>query len=176
MCLFQFWFPWCVCPEVGFLGHKVVLCRYLIRTKFIFVYFNWRLITLQYCGEFYHTFTWLSHECTCFPHPEPHSHLPPHSIPQGHPSAPALSTLSHALNLDWWSISHMIIYMSQCYSFKSSHPCLLPQNAKVCYLHLCLFSCLAYRVVIAIFLNSIYMCEVPLHTSQNGCDPKICKQ
>ena len=26
-------------------------------------------------------------------------HLPPHPIPQGHPSAPALSTLSHASNL-----------------------------------------------------------------------------
>ena len=23
-CLFQFWFPWCVCPAVGFLGHKAV--------------------------------------------------------------------------------------------------------------------------------------------------------
>ena len=53
-------------------------------------------------------------------------HLSPHSIPQGHPSTPALSTLSHALNLDWWSVSHMIIYMFQCYSLKSSHPCLLP--------------------------------------------------
>ena len=38
-------------------------------------------------------------------HPEPLSHLPPHTIPQGHPSAPALSTLSHASNLDWQSIS-----------------------------------------------------------------------
>ena len=25
MCLFQFWFPLCVCPEVGLLGHKAVL-------------------------------------------------------------------------------------------------------------------------------------------------------
>ena len=25
MCLFPFWFPRCVCPEVGLLGHKVVL-------------------------------------------------------------------------------------------------------------------------------------------------------
>ena len=25
MCLLQFWFPRCVCPAVGFLGHKVVL-------------------------------------------------------------------------------------------------------------------------------------------------------
>ena len=56
------------------------------------------------------------------------SHFPPHPIPQGHPSAPALSTLSHALNLDWWSVSHMIIHMLQCYSLRSSHPCLLPHK------------------------------------------------
>ena len=31
--------------------------------------------------------------------------------------------ISHALNLDWRSVSHMIIYMLQCYSLKSSHPC-----------------------------------------------------
>ena len=24
-CLFQIWFPWCVCPEVGLLGHMAVL-------------------------------------------------------------------------------------------------------------------------------------------------------
>ena len=29
------------------------------------------------------------------------THLPPHPIPLGHPSAPARSTLYHALNLDW---------------------------------------------------------------------------
>ena len=57
-------------------------------------YFNWRLITLQYCGGFCHTFKWISHGCTCVPHPESRSHLPPHLIPQGHPSAPALSTVS----------------------------------------------------------------------------------
>ena len=77
------------------------------------------------------------------PHPEPPCHLPPHPIPQGHPSAPALSTLSHALNLEWQSISHMVIYMLQCYSLKSSHPCLLPQSPKVCSWHLCLFCCLS---------------------------------
>ena len=93
-----------------------------------FFNFNWRIITLQYCGGFCHTFTWISHGYTCVPLPEPSSHLPPHPIPQGHPSAPALSTLSHALNLDWRSISHMIIYMFQCYSLKSSHPRLLPQS------------------------------------------------
>ena len=81
---------------------------------FKFIYFSWRLITLQYCSGFSHTLTWISHGCTCVPHPEPPSHLPPHPIPQGHPSAPALSTLSHASN------------MFQCYSLKSSHPRLVP--------------------------------------------------
>ena len=87
------------------------------------------------------------------------SHLPPHLIPQGHPSAPALSTLSHASNLDWRSISYMIVYMFQCCSLKSSHPHLLPQSPKVYSLHLCLFCCLAYRVIVTIFLNPIYMCQ-----------------
>ena len=120
--------------------------------------FNCRLITLQYCSGFCHTLTWISHGCTCVPHPVPPSHLLPHPIPQGHPSAPALSTLSHVSNLDWRSISHMIIYMFQCYSLKSSHPCLLPQSPKDCSLYLCFFCCLTYRVIITIFLNSIYMC------------------
>ena len=59
-----------------------------------FIYFNWTLITLPYCGGFCHIFTWISHGCTCVPHPYPPSHLPPHPMPQGHPSAPALSTIS----------------------------------------------------------------------------------
>ena len=86
----------------------------------------------------------------------PPSHLPPHSIPQGHPSAPALSTLPHAMNLGWWSVSHMIIYMFQCCSLKSSHPHLLPQSPTVSSLHLCLFCYFAYGVIVTIFLNSIY--------------------
>ena len=122
-----------------------------------FIYFSWRLITLQYCSGFCHILTWISHGCTCVPHPEPPSHLPPHPIPLGHPSAPALSTLSHASNLDWWSISHMVIYMFQCYSLRSSHLRLLPQSPKDCSLHLCLFCCLTYRVIVTIFLNPTYM-------------------
>ena len=124
---------------------------------FFLIYFNWRLITLQYGGGFCHTFTWISHGNTYGPHPDPPSYLPPHPIPQSQPSAPALSILSHASNLDWRSVSHMKIYMFQCYPLKSFHPHLLPQSPKVCPLHLCLFCCLAYRVIITIFLNSIYM-------------------
>ena len=55
-------------------------------------------------------------------------------------------------------------YMFQCYSLKWSHPCLLPQSPKNCSIHLCLFCCLAYRVIDTIFLNSIYMQMAP-HSS-----------
>ena len=37
----------------------------------------------------------------CVPHPEHPSHLPPNPIPLVCPSAPALSALFHASNLDW---------------------------------------------------------------------------
>ena len=47
--------------------------------------------------------------------------------------------------------------MIQCYSLKPSHPRLLPQSPKVCFLHPYLFCYLAYRVIITIFLKSIYM-------------------
>ena len=106
---------------------------------------------------FCYTSTWICHGCTCVPHPEPPSHLPSHTIPLGLPSAPVLSILHHALNLDWWFVSHMILYIFQCHSPKSSHPHPLPQSPKDCSIHLCHFGCLAYRVIITIFLNSIYM-------------------
>ena len=61
---------------------------------FFFFYFNWRLITLQYCGSFCHTFTWISQGCTCVPHPEPPSHLPPHPIPVHQAWAPCLMHLT----------------------------------------------------------------------------------
>ena len=120
-------------------------------------FFNWRLITLHYCNGFCHILIWISHGFTCVPSHEPPSPLPPHPIPLGHPSTPALSILSHASNLDWWSVSYMIIYMFQCYSLRSSHLRLLPQHPKHCSIHLCLFCCLTYRIIISIFLNSIYV-------------------
>ena len=41
--------------------------------------------------------------------------------------------------------------------FSQIIPPLLPQNPQVCSLSLCLFCCLTYRVIVTIFLNSIYM-------------------
>ena len=55
---------------------------------------------------------------------------PPRSISLGHLSAPAPSIQYHASNLDWRFVSHMILYMFQCHSPKSSHPLPLPQSPK----------------------------------------------
>ena len=131
--------------------------------KKIFIYFHWRLITLQYCGVVgiaihQHESASGVNRTRLSPHPEPPTHVPPHPIPLGCPKAPALSALLHALNLHWSPVLHMVIYMFQyTYCLKLPHPCLLPHVQKsVSYI--CLFCCLAYRVVITVFLNSIYMC------------------
>ena len=58
---------------------------------FPFIFISWRLITLQYCRGFCHTLTWINQGFTCVSHPDPPSCLPPHPIPLGLPSAPALS-------------------------------------------------------------------------------------
>ena len=89
-------------------------------------------------------------------HPEPPSKLPPHPIPLVCPRASPLSALLHAWNLHWSSILHMVIYMFQSYSLISSQPHLLPHSRKVCSLHLRLFCCLAYRIIVTVFLNSTY--------------------
>ena len=128
-------------------------CKKLLNYFFSFIYL---FFTLQYYICFCHILSWICHGCTCVPHPEPPSHLTPHPIPLGHPSAPAPSILYHALNLDWQFVSHMIFYMFQCHSPISSHPRPLPQSPKDCSKHLCLFCCLTYRVIVTVFLNSIY--------------------
>ena len=91
---------------------------------------------------------------TCTPLPPPTPYISP-----DHPHAPAPSILYPVLNIDWQFISYMIVYMFQCHSPKSSHPLPLPWSPKVRSIHLCLFCCLAYRVIVTIFLNSIYMCQ-----------------
>ena len=133
--------------SINLLSISVTLF-YLFIFKFYFTLLYW----------FYNTLIWIHHGCTWVPNPEPSSHLPPRIISLDHLRAPGPSILYPASNIDWWFISYLIIYMFQCHSPKSSHPPPLPQSLKVCSVHLCLFCCLTYRVIITIFLNSIYMC------------------
>ena len=123
--------------------------------------FSWLLVlTLKLLSPTFRN--WFQQFQSSHIHRENFSHnrlapFPSHPIPLGCSSVLALSVLLHTSNLDWSSISYMVIYKFQCYSLKSSHPCLLPQSPKIYSLYLCLFCCLAHRVV-TIFLNSIYMC------------------
>ena len=125
-----------------------------------YFYFNWRLITLQYRIGF----AIQQHESSTGVHMFPILNPPPTSLPipfpLGYPSAPDPSILYPASNLDGGFISYMILYTFQCHSPKSSHPFPLPKGPKDCSIHLCLFCCLAYRVIITFFLNSIYLHSV----------------
>ena len=84
-----------------FLFNKVNFLSFFIIIFFYFTILYW----------FCHASTCIRHGCTHVPHPEHPSHLPPHTIPLGHPSAPAPSFLYPASNLDWRFISYMILYM-----------------------------------------------------------------
>ena len=126
---------------------------------FVFLIFIFTLFYFTILYWFCYTLTWIRHGCTWVPKHEPPSRdFPPYIISLDHPRAPAPSILYPASHIDWWYDSYMIVYMFQCHSPKSSHPLLLPMSPKVRCTHLCLFCCLAYRVIITIFLNSIYMC------------------
>ena len=103
--------------------------------KNIFFFFFYFTILYWFC----HTSIWIRHRCTRGPHPEPPSHLPPCTIPVGHPSTPAPSILYPASNLDWWFISYMILYVFQCHSPKSFQP--LPRVQKTV-----LYICVSFAV------------------------------
>ena len=115
----------------------------------IYYFFFYFTILYWFC----HTSTCIHHGCTRVPHPEPPCHLPPRTIPLGHPSAPVPSFLYPASNLDWRFVS--IRYYTCFNAILPNHPPLpLPQSPKDCSIHLCLFCCLTYRVIVTIFLNS----------------------
>ena len=63
-------------------GNVVALMFDFLFFFFSFIFISWKLITLQYCRDFCHILTLISHGFTCVPHP----------IPLGLPGAPALST------------------------------------------------------------------------------------
>ena len=109
------------------------------------------ILNLQYCiGFAIH-----QHESTTGAHVFPILKPPPTSllvtslwvIPVHQPQASCI------LHWTWTGDSFHIWYYTsfQCHSPKSSHPLPLPQSPKDCSIHLCLFCCLAYRVVVTIF-------------------------
>ena len=111
---------------------------------------NYFIILYWFC----HTSTWIHHRCTRVPHPEPPS-LPVPSlwvIPVHQPQA---SSIMHQT----WTGDSFHMWCYTCFNaVLPNHPILsLSQSPKDCSIHLCLFCCLTFRVIITIFLNSIYM-------------------
>ena len=124
---------------------------------FPFIFISWRPITLQYFSGFCHTLTWISHGFTCVPHPDPPSRLPPHPIPLGLPSAPALSaclmhpTWAGGLFYPWCSILVSMLFSQNIPPSPSSR-----ESRSLFYTSMSLFL-FCIRAMVTIFLNSIYM-------------------
>ena len=72
----------------------------LFLKKKLFIYFNWRISTLQYFDGLCHISTWISHRNTCDLSLLNNSlpHLPPHPHQCGCHRAPALGSLYHTSN------------------------------------------------------------------------------
>ena len=120
-----------------------------------FIYFNWRLITLQYCIGFaihqhasatsVHVFPILNPPPTCLPIPSLWV-IPVHQ--------PQASCIMHQT---WTGDSFLIWYYTCFKAILPNHPTLsLSHRVQKTVLYICVSCCLTYRVVVTIFLNSIY--------------------
>ena len=141
--------------------------------SYLLIYLNWRLITLQYCGGFCHTLTWISLGCTCVPILTP---LPPPS--PSHPSG-----LSQCTGFEC-PVSCIKLGLAICFTYGSVHVSMLfsqiilpspsPTESKLCSLYLCLFRWLTYKVIITIFLNYIYIWVNILYWYFSFCLTLLC--
>ena len=134
---------------------EIMLINFFFKYKFI--YFNQRLITLQYCSYF--AIHW--HESAMGVHVFPILNPPPSSLPipslwviPVHQPRALVSCVEPGLAI-YFTCDN--VHVSMPFSI-SCCPWPLPQSPKDCSVPLCLFYCLTYRVIIIIFLNSIYMC------------------
>ena len=137
----------CVCVQI----HIMFIYLFIFKLLFFF-YFT---ILYWFC----HTSTCISHGCTGWVFPI--LNLFPTSLPV--PPLWVIPVHQHQASciLHWtWTGNSFLIRCYTCFNaILPNHPTLpLPKSPKDCSRHLCLFCCLAYRVVITLFLNSIYMC------------------
>ena len=140
----------------SFMGQEVEYVAYI--SFFQLIYFNWRIIALQYYDSFCHTSTWIGHRCACA--------SPPSWTPLLAPSPPYPSGLSQGTSFGC-PASCIELTLVICFTYSNVHvsmlfsqiipplPSLL--SPKVCSLHLCLLCYAAGRIVSTVFLNSIYM-------------------
>ena len=144
--------------RIIFLGQTFKKLYIYIILFYLFLNFIFTLFYFTVLYWFCHTLTWICHGCIRAPNPE--SPLPPTtpyhlsgSSPCTSPKHP-VSCIKHRLTIRFL---HDSVHVSMPFSqiIPPSPP--PPQSPKVRSIHLCLFCCLAYRVIITIVLNSVYM-------------------
>jgi len=102
----------------------------------LLTYCNWRLITLQYCGGFCHTLTWISHGCTCVPPSQP----PPTSLPIPSLWVVPVHRLWVPCFMHWtWTGYLLHIWQYKCFNaILSNHPTLgFSHNVQNSILYIC---------------------------------------
>ena len=131
-------------------NHFVVHLKHNIAYQLYFFFF----LTLQYCIGF----AIYQHESTTgiyvFPilNPPPSPYHPSGSSQCTSPRHPVSCIKPGLATRFIYDIIHVSVPFP-----RSSHPLPLPQSPKDCSIHQCLFCCPVYRVIVTIFLNSIYM-------------------
>ena len=134
------------------------ICSFVTNLKKM-IYFNWRIITLQHCDGFLPYVDmnqpWV-HMCgpSWIPLP-PSSPLHPSRLSQSTGFRRPASCIELALIISFtYGNTDVSVLFSQIIPPLSS-----PTECKNrFFLCLCFFCCFAYRIVVTVFLNSIYMC------------------
>ena len=134
-------------------------CEFLgVFKKILFICFNWRTITSQHYGVPCHTSTWISYGHTgALPSWTP---LPPPSPP--HPSG-LFQSASFECPASCIELA-LVVY----FTYGNIHDSMLfshiipplpspTESSILFFISVSLFCCLAYKIIIIIFLNSIYM-------------------
>ena len=129
-----------------------ISCSVCVLFLFLIIYFNWRLITLQYCGSIHWHESAKDVHVSPFPKPLP---LPSPSHPSGLSQCTSFECPVSCIKLGLVIyFTYGNIHVSMLFS-QIIPPSLSPTESKICSLYLCLYCCLMYRVVTTIFLNSI---------------------
>ena len=140
-------------------NYRLTYCWSLTRRIFLFNFIIIIIFTLQYCiGFAIH-----QHASTKGVHVFPILNPPPTTLP-----IPSLWVIpvhqppaSYILHRTWTGDSFLIWYYTCFNAILPNHPPALPlpQSPKDCSIHLCLFCCLAYRVVVNLTIT-LLECEI----------------
>ena len=148
ICCFYF-----ICPAIQVFILSIMFCfvwdKDFSLNFFLLFFFNFKILYW-----FSHISKWIRHRYTCVPHPEPSS-LPVPSLWVVPVHQPQASSIVH---WSWIGDSFHIWYYTCFNAILPNHPTLsLFHRVQKTSIHQCLFCCLVYRVIVTIFLNSIYM-------------------